>query len=66
MHDPVVAADGFSYERLALEKWFRSRASSPMTNLPLPTRLVFPNNSMRQAVGEWREQQRAAQKGAEQ
>ena len=24
--DPVMAADGFSYERDAIEKWFRLRA----------------------------------------
>ena len=31
MKDPVIAADGFSYERVAIEKWFSNKATSPKT-----------------------------------
>ena len=31
LRDPVVAGDGFSYERCAIEKWLRSNNTSPLT-----------------------------------
>ena len=31
MKDPVIAADGFSYERVAIEKWFSNHSTSPKT-----------------------------------
>ena len=31
MVDPVVAMDGFTYERYAIERWFRDHNTSPMT-----------------------------------
>ena len=34
--DPVLAADGFTYERSAIEGWISRKATSPMTNEPLP------------------------------
>lgn len=54
MQDPAVAADGFTYERMAIEKWLLVNSSSPMTNVPLTQKVVFPNHSMRQAINEWR------------
>ena len=56
MEDPVVAADGHSYERAAITHWL-SRPSvtrrSPMTNAPMGTELV-PNIALRKAISEWR------------
>ena len=40
--DPVVAADGHTYERSAIEKWLTKRESSPMTNEPVRTRPALP------------------------
>ena len=31
LREPVVACDGHTYERTAIEKWLRSRNISPMT-----------------------------------
>ena len=34
MHDPVLAADGFSYERTAIEDWFaKGHRTSPKTGV---------------------------------
>lgn len=33
--DPVMASDGFLYERAALERWFAARRTSPLTNAPI-------------------------------
>src|SRR3989338_4426394 len=36
MMDPVVAADGHTYERCAIEMWLSNNDRSPLTNFPLP------------------------------
>lgn len=35
LRNPVVAADGFTYERAAIQNWLSTRDTSPMTNDPL-------------------------------
>jgi len=35
LHDPVLATDGWVYERSAIEKWFETHNTSPMTNQKL-------------------------------
>ncbi|XP_078142077.1 WD repeat, SAM and U-box domain-containing protein 1 isoform X2 [Centroberyx gerrardi] len=58
MKDPVIAADGYSYEREAIESWIRTKnKSSPMTNLPLPTTLITPNRSLKMAIARWKSSQ---------
>ncbi|KAI3720864.1 hypothetical protein L2E82_31861 [Cichorium intybus] len=53
MLDPCVAADGYTYDRRAIEKWFEESDSSPMTNLPLPSRSLTPNYALLSAIMEW-------------
>ncbi len=53
MEDPVVAADGHSYERAAITHWLSRSRRSPMTNAPMYTELV-PNIALRKAICEWR------------
>ena len=49
MRDPVIAADGYSYERSAIEAWLRSGGApvSPMTNAPLVSPTLTPNRSLK-------------------
>ncbi|XP_023806551.1 WD repeat, SAM and U-box domain-containing protein 1 isoform X2 [Oryzias latipes] len=55
MKDPVIAADGFSYERESIESWIRGKhKTSPMTNLPLRTTLLTPNRSLKMAITHWK------------
>ncbi|KAK2853859.1 hypothetical protein Q5P01_006520 [Channa striata] len=55
MKDPVIAADGYSYERDAIESWIHTKnRSSPMTNLPLLTTLLTPNYTLKMAIGRWK------------
>ena len=35
--DPVLASDGFNYERAQIVRWFQNHATSPKTNAKLPT-----------------------------
>ncbi|NXG59276.1 WSDU1 protein, partial [Hemiprocne comata] len=58
MEDPVIAADGYSYEREAMENWISTkRRSSPMTNLPLPSLMLTPNRTLKMTISRWLETQ---------
>jgi hypothetical protein len=56
MVDPVMAEDGHTYERGAIEKWRQGSERrdgcyrSPKTNIPMGGRIV-PNHAVRQAIG---------------
>lgn len=63
MLDPVIAADGFSYERAAIQDWLtRGRGTSPMTGEVLPHRTLVPNFALRSAAAIVR--RRAGEQGA--
>lgn len=54
MHDPQLAADGFTYEGEALRGWLKNgRETSPMTNLRLSHLNLTPNHSLRIAIQDW-------------
>ncbi|XAR60584.1 Non-specific serine/threonine protein kinase [Bertholletia excelsa] len=54
MHDPQVAADGFTYEGEALREWFgNGHETSPMTNLKLEHLHLTPNHALRLAIQDW-------------
>lgn len=52
LHDPVVAADGITYERQAITDWLISHDTSPMTNMPLANLELHPNNLVRTLIEE--------------
>lgn len=54
MNDPCVAADGYTYDRKAIETWLNMNDKSPMTNLPLSSVNLIPNHSLRSAILEWK------------
>ncbi|CAF1306158.1 unnamed protein product [Adineta steineri] len=47
LRDPVVAADGFTYEREAILNWFKQSNRSPMTNQELENQEVKPNHAIK-------------------
>ena len=53
MKDPVFAADGHSYERSAIEEWFKKKATSPKTGLPLDSTTLLPNYSLQTQINDW-------------
>ncbi|GJT06211.1 U-box domain-containing protein kinase family protein [Tanacetum coccineum] len=54
MQDPVVAADGFTYEAEAIKGWIDSgHNTSPMTNLELANSNLIRNRALRSAIQEW-------------
>ncbi|RDD45295.1 WD repeat, SAM and U-box domain-containing protein 1 [Trichoplax sp. H2] len=52
MTDPVVASDGYSYQRQAIESWLNggNRLTSPMTNAPLNASLLIPNKTLKSLI----------------
>jgi hypothetical protein len=45
--DPVVAADGFTYERASIERWFSDgKRTSPHTGAVLPNKILIPNRDL--------------------
>lgn len=49
MNNPVVAADGYTYERSAIERWVAAKLCSPMTNESMGPQLV-PNLALRNVI----------------
>ena len=64
VNDPVVAADGVTYERAAIEAWFAQCQAdsgfvrSPMSNEILPTLALTPVNAVRVLAREYAERHR--------
>ena len=50
MEDPVVCADGHSYERAAITTWFKKNQKSPMTGKKLPNKKLTPNITLRKMI----------------
>ena len=60
MKDPVTASDGYSYERTAIEAWFRNgKSTSPRTGLALINTHLIPNIPLRNLIREYQEQTRS-------
>ncbi|KAM6175234.1 WD repeat, SAM and U-box domain-containing protein 1 isoform 3-T3 [Erethizon dorsatum] len=56
MKDPVIASDGYSYEKDAMENWIsKKKRTSPMTNLVLPSVVLTPNRTLKMAINRWLE-----------
>ena len=50
MKDPVCTSDGHTYERAAIELWFRNHATSPSTGLQLSNKMLTPNHLLRSMI----------------
>eukprot|EP00961_Rhodomonas_salina_P226412 3061166-Rhodomonas_salina.1 len=50
MSDPVIAADGLTYEREGIERWLEQHDTSPRTGAVLPNKLLIANVTFRQAI----------------
>ena len=56
MSDVVIAADGLSYERAALEGWLAQHDTSPVTGQPLHHKRIVDNFVIRNAIANHRQQ----------
>jgi hypothetical protein len=58
MSEPVVAADGHSYEKAAILRWFQYSDKSPMTGAVLAHKELVPNYGLMSSVQEAVERER--------
>ena len=56
MDDPVVAADGHTYNRKDIEDWFKEHNTSPKTGEEFESKTLFPNIAIRTLINAWREE----------
>lgn len=52
MRDPVVAADGHTYERAAIARWLLSSNRSPLTGSALAHKNLVPNYMLLSSLRE--------------
>ena len=50
--DPVMIADGHTYERSAIEDWFKTHDTSPATALKVDHKKLTPNNPVKKHIAE--------------
>jgi hypothetical protein len=54
MKDPVICEDGNSYERKFILDWLARSKTSPITRDPLSSERIFPNESLKAAIDNWK------------
>ena len=55
MEEPVLAGDGYTYERSAILQWLQlGHTTSPMTNQPLEHPGLTSNRALRAAIQQWK------------
>lgn len=50
MREPVVAADGHTYERAAIERWLHTSTRSPMTGEEVTSMRLLPNYTVKSLI----------------
>ena len=48
--DPVIAADGYTHERIAIECWLQNHETSPVTSANLAYTRLVPNVIIKSAI----------------
>ena len=55
MQDPVVAQDGFTYERKDIVRWLKTSSKSPMTKEDISSSGLIPNRTLKSAIESWKD-----------
>mmetsp|Transcript_8198 Transcript_8198/g.14899 ORF Transcript_8198/g.14899 Transcript_8198/m.14899 type:complete len:451 (-) Transcript_8198:31-1383(-) len=50
--DPVIASDGHTYDRPAIERWLKTHSTSPKTGSQLPTKSLVPNITLKRLLSD--------------
>ncbi|CAM9699156.1 unnamed protein product [Choristocarpus tenellus] len=50
MREPVIAADGHTYDKEAIEMWLRHHDTSPKTGQPMDHLFVVPNHNLKRLI----------------
>ena len=60
-HDPVVASDGQTYERAAIERWLSTSTMSPLTGQPLRLYVLIDNIALRSIIEQYVDEHQSIQ-----
>ena len=53
----ILLGDSWSYERLALEQWFKDgNTTSPVNGTTVEVRVMMSNITLKRAIAQWKEQ----------
>jgi len=55
MEDPVLASDGYTYDRKWISKHLETKNVSPLTRMIMKDKELFPNSTIKQQIQEWKE-----------
>jgi hypothetical protein len=61
MTDPVLCADGQTYDRKSIMQWLSSSNTSPITRQPLYSNQIYPNFALKSAMQRWQDEKKRAQ-----
>jgi hypothetical protein len=53
MKDPVIVVSGESYERTAIETWFYSNNTLPLSNIVIIDKTLYPNRALKIYIEWW-------------
>ena len=54
MTTPMVAADGYTYEKTAIEQWLQTHTTSPMDRSPILDRRLYKNTALMVVIQAWK------------
>lgn len=53
MNEPVIAPDGYTYEKSAIESWLNVKNISPITRQPMSILDLMPNRALKDAIEQY-------------
>jgi hypothetical protein len=56
MDDPVMASDGFTYERVAIEEWLQKHSTSPSTKVELINKDLVCNRVLKKMLDAYKQE----------
>lgn len=56
MDDPVIAEDGYTYERSAITRWINENGTSPMTRMRMQASELRPNRAIKALIDTYHTQ----------
>jgi hypothetical protein len=57
-NEPVLAEDGYTYEREAITRWINQHGTSPRTKKPLRLNQLTPDDTIKNSVETFRQTSR--------
>ena len=63
MEDPVLANDGYTYERIAIMQYVVNEGKSPMTRQEMNEAQLMPNRALKSIIEKWRTENQTNEEG---